>query len=195
MTPMKLATLALAGLALFAMGFMEHGNAREAMFSIVTLLIGKEWLNKSESKRPSVPPVALVLLVSLALGACGLIPIIAKILPYITEASNVVNAIESFTDDAFARAPNPELQHKVTTAIAKTRQTIDTVNAAGRGTEDLANKDLQGAFDNFRKAYEALLALAQPLGVRVQPPGALMAVDGDALLVPTPDTLLNVEGG
>jgi hypothetical protein len=197
MTPMKLATLALAGLALFAMGFMEHGNAREAMFSIVTLLIGKEWLNKQERKsKPRVPPVALVLLVSLALGACSLLSVIAKVLPYITEAGNVVDAIEAYADQAFAQNPNPDLQHKVTVGIAKSRQALDTVNAAARGAESLANEDLVAAFNRFREAYEALLALTQPLGnVRVQLPGAMLAVEGDVLFVPTPETLFAVEGG
>jgi hypothetical protein len=73
MTWMKLATLALAGIALFASGHVAPGMAHDGMFMIAYTLLGKEWLKESDSKakRPSVPPVAILFAVLLVfVGGC-----------------------------------------------------------------------------------------------------------------------------
>lgn len=122
-------------------------------------------------------------------GCAGAIPAIAVITSIASEAVEWVNIIADF----LAPAPLDEsTRAKVDIAIEKARLAALALQAAGRGADRLSREELDRAFADFRAAYEALLELAEPLGVRKALPDGALGVarhssGRDVLSVPRPE--------
>jgi hypothetical protein len=124
------------------------------------------------------------------LTACA--PIMAAlptVIAAVTDAVVILDQIEAFVDAYFARNPDPPKQALAAKAIAKTRASLNTALRTSRGTEELNQERVDQAFAEFRAAYQDLLVVVGPLGVR--PPGALTAApaSGEVLEVPEPEAL------
>lgn len=116
----------------------------------------------------------------------------AEVLPYLTEASEVLDAIDVQAQAHFRANPNPELERRYDTAMSKARLGLSAAARASEGTKELAGADVESGFDQYEKAFREIMAILGPLGV-VRPTGdgdALQAGEGDGvLLVPLPRAL------
>lgn len=107
-----------------------------------------------------------------------------KAVAYAQDAQLVVGAIESFSHAYFQVSPNPELEKKVDTGIARARTAIDGAIRACEGTGALRTADLDSAFDEFRVAYSDLINLVKPLGISTG--GTQLKATRGGLSVPAP---------
>jgi len=129
-----------------------------------------------------------LLAVVLTLGpACaGALPIIATITSIAAEAVTWVDVISDFV----SRSPIDEATRaKIDQAVHRARLAAITLQRAGRGADELSREQLEAAFASFREAYEALLAVTEPFGVREALPAGAFGVDIDGRLqVPAAET-------
>ncbi len=107
-----------------------------------------------------------------------------KVIAYAQDAQLVVGAVESFSHAYFQVSPNPDLEKKVDTAIARARAAIDSAIRTADGAGALQNADLDTAFDEFRVAYSDLINLVKPLGIETG--SGLKASPHGGLVVPEP---------
>lgn len=135
--------------------------------------------------------LAFVLVFSLSLGVAGcgaaLAATIAQIVAVASSAVNYVNLISDFADKFFAVNPNPGLQATVAKAVTKARVAAMLLDDAAQGADHLSKDDLAAAFANFRSAYEDLLQLTAPIGVRATRDGRMGLGEGGVLNVRPPD--------
>lgn len=127
--------------------------------------------------------LGLAVALTIASACAGAVPIIATITSIAAEAVEWVNVIADFV----ARAPVDDATHaQIAKAVQTARLAAITLQRAGRGADHLSREQLDQAFAEFRQAYEALLQLVEPLGVRkVLPDGArLLGAGPDGLGVP-----------
>ncbi len=136
--------------------------------------------------------LAIALLTTSAVGCMAALPVIAKVIAVVSEASLWIDTIESFADQLFARDPNAELQRKVDDALIRARAAAAMLDKAAHGAQDLTDKDLAAAFAEFRSAYDSLLVLVQPLGVQAKPlgEGGKLGASPGRLSVPSADELI-----
>jgi hypothetical protein len=126
------------------------------------------------------------------LPACAqLVSALPAVIAAVTDASQIIDAIEDFAKRFFAAKPDPEREEVVLEAVAKTRTALNVALRFAQGAESLDQAKVDQAFADFRVAYQSLLTLTAPLGVREA--GALAAGPG-MLTVPKPMALtLKVE--
>jgi hypothetical protein len=115
----------------------------------------------------------------------------ATVLPYITEAAAVLDAVDLQAKQYFKLNPNPDLEKKYVKAMAKARLSLSAASRTAEGTGELAQADVQSGFDQFEKAFQEIMTLLGPLGVvRVVGDGTLQAGAGDdAVVVKLPRAL------
>lgn len=110
--------------------------------------------------------IFLVALMLAPLGCAALAALLPKVVAAVTDASLVLDAIQTFSDKRFAQNPDPDSQAKVNALIAKARAAAEAALHTARGTEALTQQDVDKAFDAFKLAYAELIAVTQPMGVR-----------------------------
>jgi len=133
---------------------------------------------------------ALVLALALVftVGSCAaVVASLPKVIAIVSDASLILDAIDGFVSNVFKAKPDPELEKKVDTAIAKARLALAAANRTATGAENLSQSQLTEAFSDFRVAYQDVLALVGPLGVTTGngPGNGLKAAPG-TLQVPEP---------
>lgn len=196
MTPAKIKTIgtAVAG-ALFGASMAPGLPAPWPMVLVAAcfglcgaLHIPRPGDSKPEKSRPSVPPTSivwLVLLVALATPGCAaVIALLPKVIAAVEIAEQAIDAVQSFAD---AKA-DAALREKIDAAATRARQALTAAIHAAKGSGELAEKDVRAAFDDFQAAYQALVDICAPLGVRAQDAPKLSAERG-TLTVPTPAAL------
>ncbi len=121
-------------------------------------------------------------------GVLGQVAAVAmKVLPIITEAAAILDAIDLQAKAHFKANPNRELEEQYVVAAAKARLSLSAASRALKGTEHLDGADVEAAFDEYEKAFQEVMALLGPLGVvRPTADGALLVSADGALLVPMP---------
>lgn len=129
--------------------------------------------------------LALAITVSFVAPGCAAI---ATALPHViaavVDAVQILDAIEAFVAQYFAAQPDKEKELKVAKAIAKTRAALNVALRSVEGAEKLDQQKVDEAFTSFKQAYQELIAIVGPLGVK--PAGALMATQDGGLQVPEP---------
>lgn len=148
-------------------------------------------MEPSGGKADVKPIRALVLAVALvfSVSSCAaVVSTLPKVVSIVSDAALIVDAIDSFVDNVFQVKPDTELQSKVDLAIARTRLALAMANRLATGTEKITQAQLVAAFEDFRVAYQELLALVAPLGVSTSGDLALKATAG-GLQVPEPMAL------
>lgn len=134
-------------------------------------------------RRISVLLIGLVLF--LGVPACSAIfSNLPQVLAIAQDGQLVVSTIESFARTFFVSNPNPDLEKKINTAVARARAALDGAIRAANGTGDLHKGDVDGAFAEFKVAYTDLINLVHPLGISTAG-DHLKAVPG-GLVVPSP---------
>jgi len=127
----------------------------------------------------------IVLAVPLAVlpgcAGCTLATVLPTVIEVITDASLILQTIETFVNAFFAKRPDPALQQKIADALNKARLTLVTAGHLADGLSDANDGRVGAAFSDFKAAYVALLDLIVPLGVRQ---GGSLQVAPDALGAP-----------
>jgi len=131
----------------------------------------------------------LCLLAAPVTSGCVLADLLPQVIAAATDASLVLDAIQSFVNQFFAKAPDPAAQAKVEQAIARARAAADVALRTAQASQQLTQKDIDAAFAGFKEAYDALMVLVGPMGVRETKLGEpqRMGVTADGMLsVPRP---------
>jgi hypothetical protein len=132
-------------------------------------------------------PKAFICALLLTLFGCAeLISFLPKVISIVTDAQLILDKIEDHANAFFAVSPDPKLQRGVDQALDRCRTALSVALRTTHGAENLTQKDVDAAFDNFRKAYKNLLVLVQPLGVMEGAPGDKLAATPEGLVVPPP---------
>lgn len=129
---------------------------------------------------------------ALALGTSGcaaFVSALPKVIAAVTDALQVVDAIEDFVKTYFQIKPNGPLEMKVDAAIKRTKQALNLALRTTNGADKLSQDQIDAAFAEFRAAYAELLNLVEPLGVHQKGEILRASPDGGGLVVPEPMAL------
>lgn len=130
---------------------------------------------------------ALALALVATLPGCGaIISALPHVIAAVVDAVQVLDAIEAFVKRYFVENPDPPRELAVGKAIAKARGSLNAALRVAQGTEKLDQQKVDAAFADFKVAYQELLALVGPLGVK---PAGTLAASPNGLTVPTPMAL------
>ena len=77
MTTLRLLTLVLAGIAYAVSGYLT-GSGHDGLIAVASALLGWTVPMPAQVKRPSIPPIAIVLLVLLAVPGCAALGALAE---------------------------------------------------------------------------------------------------------------------
>jgi len=113
--------------------------------------------------------VAVLIVVGGLLGAvsgCGTAGFLPSVLVAVTEAGQVLDAIVAFVTSYFLRHPDADAQVKVQKALVRCRTALSVLTRVAAGAEKVDQGRIDQAFAEFKAAYEELLALTEPYGVK-----------------------------
>ena len=134
-------------------------------------------------------PIRIILLaaaLAVPVASCAaIVSALPAVIAAVQDGMLVLDAIDSFVENVFKVRPNADFEKKVDAAIARTRLALDTALRLSQGTEKLTQAQLDAAFNEFRIAYQDLVALVAPLGVTAGVGDSLRATPG-GLQVPEP---------
>ena len=154
-------------------------------------------------KRSNPPPPPAAGLSTLTLGAflalfgaitvlpgcaafAAAIPVITEVVTYVSDAQQILSAIQIISQTFFAEHPNPDLQKKLAQDLSEAHLALDTIVQIGQGAKDLSDKDLVDAIAKFQKVYTDIDAILKQTGL-VPPAGTLRATaPGGPARIPTP---------
>jgi len=137
---------------------------------------------------------------SLALTGCGALPWIATngpiILATIQDATIIVDQIAAWVSAYFQAHTDPAKQAAVDEALAKIRKVIDAAAQLLAGGIAATQAQLDQVEKDFTAAWDDLMSLVGPLGVKVSKPGANMMVsEGEHALVVEEPKMLHISKG
>ena len=123
---------------------------------------------------PAAFALALLSAFMAAPSGCGapLATVLPDVIKTVTDASLILDRVESYVDRVFGMVPNPEYEAKVGAALDKARTALSVALRASEGAQAANDGDAAKALDDFRAAYAELMKLAAPLGAwrEGQPP-------------------------
>lgn len=134
----------------------------------------------------------------LLLGGCGpVLSALPKVIAAVTDGIQILDMIEQHADlvllQTNADAPTKAKVHE---ALTRAKAALNAALRSAQGAEeagklDQANADM--AFASFKEAYEQLLVVVGPLGVKETGDANLMSArastSGNMLMVPRPEAL------
>lgn len=134
--------------------------------------------------------LALVLALAMALPGCAAIARIASVVAEaITEYGPILDVIASAADDYFDANPDAD-RASYAKAMAKARLALSATMHAARGATESTDQDVDAAFEEFRKAYQDVLAILGPLGVASPSTKHVLTVGPAGVVhVPPPESL------
>jgi hypothetical protein len=119
-------------------------------------------------------------------GGCATIASkLPAVISAVTDGMMVLDTIEAFIRNYFTKHPAPETQARVDVAIARTRGALSAALRTAHGAEKLDQAQIDAAFADFKAAYQDLMVLLTPLGVRSGDRLAA-APNSSGLIVPEP---------
>ncbi len=130
----------------------------------------------------------IMLLVAAPLGCAALASALPTVLALVLDGMQVLDTIEAFVAHYFVQNPDAKAQEIVRQALTRCRAALNVALRSAQGAERLDQAQVDAAFDEFKKAYIALMSLVGPLGVRQVHGSTLrasLAADGK-LEVPEP---------
>ncbi len=133
----------------------------------------------------------IVLSLTLALtsvGCAALISALPTVIAAVTDAAQILDAIEHFVHAYYLQKPDPVKEAICDKAIAKSRTALNAALRIAQGTEKLDQAKVDEAFADFKLAYQELLVIVEPLGVHAAPLGKFMSTP-NGLIVPEPIAL------
>lgn len=156
-----------------------HMASSEKIGAMVDAEVGRQH-SSAPPKSGGSSSVLLLAFVALV-GCAGLLPFLTTVITAVHIAEDAVTAIQSFAD---AHAQEQALRDKIDAAATTARAALTVAMQAAKAGGDLARKDVAAAFDDFGKAYQALVDLVTPLGLDVSELPKLSARPGH-LTVPS----------
>lgn len=142
------------------------------------------------SMRGAAALMAALLVTPATVGCAAIAAALPEVVAVVTRAIIALDGVERFVETQFAHNPDPELQKRVDKALAKARAALSVAQSVAEGAQHADNARDAEAWDAFQRAYEELLLLVGPLGVRPGNDAALyLSTDGNALIVPPPGEL------
>ena len=138
-----------------------------------------------------MPPMFKILVCILALSTASCATLsgnLPSIVAYVQDGEFILNSISRFVDLFFRTSPNTDLQLKIEKVMDQARTALDLALRAASGGQKLDQKQVDAAFEEFKKAYADLLILVAPLGVRTSTDGSIRGTP-IGLLVPAPMAL------
>ncbi len=112
-----------------------------------------------------------------------------KIITAVQDASIILDSMESFMDIFFAKNPDSQRQDKVKESLMKCRSALTLALRATEGAQKLTQSEINAAFADFRAAYEELLVLVSPIGIRQADALSAPKSTPTQLIVPEPMAL------
>lgn len=92
-------------------------------------------------------------------------PVLNDVQATITDASAIIDAVQSVVDVFFALKPNAELEVKVKKAIGDVSLGLSVAARALRGVENASQEQLDAAWRDFRGSYAELLVILRDVGI------------------------------
>lgn len=133
---------------------------------------------------------AALMVVPVLAGCAALAPYLPMVIADVTRAILTLDTIEQFMAQRFKEAPNPALEAKLGKGLARCRAALNAAQSAARGTDELNKAQTDKAWDEFQRAYEELLVIVGPFGVKpAAGDGLAVSEDGATLSVPLPADL------
>ena len=141
----------------------------------------------------------LAALAALPLASCSALPWITTngpvILAAIQDAAIIVDQVAAWVSAYFQAHPDAAKQAQVEAAIAKVRTAIDAAAKLLAGGIAATQAQLDQVEMNFTAAWNDLMTLVGPLGVKVSKPGQnLMLSEGEQGLVVDEPKMLHLAG-
>jgi hypothetical protein len=136
---------------------------------------------------------ALMLFAGSTTGCAAVAAALPHVIAAIVDGGQIIDRIAEYLSKWFAMHPDPIVQPKVELAIAKARRALSAALHAADGADKLDQAKIDAAFDDFKKAYLELIALARPYGVSMEGEPPKLSADGTSLQVPPPLALKPVK--
>lgn len=127
--------------------------------------------------------LAAAISISSLTGCSFLASALPAVSEIVSDGSLILSTIEAFISGFFRNHPDPVTQAKYDAAMQKTRLALIAAERALAGVKDITEQDMAGAFAEFRAAYEELLQIISPMGVKS---GDRLAAAPGQLMVPSP---------
>ena len=134
-----------------------------------------------------------VLMLTMTSGCATVAAALPHIIAAIVDGGAIIDRIADYLAKWFALHPDPIIQPKVELAIAKARKALSAALHAAEGADKLDQAKVDAAFDDFKKAYLELIALARPYGVNMEGAPLQVSPEGTSLVVPEPLALKPVK--
>jgi hypothetical protein len=124
----------------------------------------------------------------------SVLPILSSVIAAITEAGQVLDAIDIAAQRHFANTPNKSLEEEYGLAMSKARLALSAAMRTAKGAEKLDQQKVDQAFADFRKAYQDVIELLGPYGIVATSQDGNYGTTGVQVVVPEPMALtLEVE--
>ena len=113
---------------------------------------------------------AIVMVMALLLAGCQgfwskALPVITDIIVKVMDAEQQLDAIEQGVNAYLKAHPSPAAEQALREGISATRSALRTALAAAEGARATGEGDPQLAFEQYRQAYQQLVALLTQLGI------------------------------
>jgi len=107
----------------------------------------------------------VVLFVQL-LGCSAVLSTLPTVITAVLDAVIILDNIEEYVDRYFIMNPNPEKQAKINEVLSIARTSLNVAIRVTQGAENLSKEEIAEAFQAFKEAYQQLLVLIKPLGIK-----------------------------
>jgi hypothetical protein len=123
-------------------------------------------------------------------GCAAVLSALPTVIAAVMDAFVILDAIDDFSDRYFKVHPDPGAQSKIDNAITKARASLNIALRTTQGAQDLSDQDIERAFASFRVAYQELLVLVGPIGIKSTSSGDnALSASSNQLVVPEPIAL------
>lgn len=129
--------------------------------------------------------ILLALCLAVAVSSCAAWSLLPNITGAVVDGTQILEAIDDFTEKYFQKRPNKVEQEKVREAIRACRMSLNNAMRTAQTAPDLTNDIVDHSFDSFRREYGKLLELVGAYGVTASS-DAIVTTPGIMLQVPRP---------
>jgi hypothetical protein len=98
--------------------------------------------------------------------------IIATVLTVVQDAVIIIDEVEAFVNEINI---SDAAKYEIVQAIYACRESLSVINSLAKAGKSLDDKDVQAAIENFKDAFNKLMAMVDKYGIRVAGREALSA--------------------
>lgn len=129
--------------------------------------------------------ILLALCLAVAAPSCAAWSLLPNITGAVVDGTQILDAIDDFTEKYFLKKPNKAEQEKVREAIRSCRVALNNAMRTAQTSPEVTNEIVDHSFDSFRREYGKLLELVGAYGV-TSSSDAIVTTPGIMLQVPKP---------